>query len=72
MVRSRGSEAPTCILRPVALGELTNEQRRGAACIACGLPVWTAGAVDLGEHQDPDGVRVFPRAHADCLPGGAS
>jgi hypothetical protein len=51
---------------------LTDEQLRGAACIACGLPVWTAGAVDLGEHQDPDGVRVFPRAHADCLPGGAA
>lgn len=60
-------------VKPLQSDDLTDEQRRGVACALCGLPVWTTGAVDLGQQQlDSDGARIFPRAHAGCLPGGAS
>lgn len=57
---------------PVDISGLSDEQRRGAACSYCGLPVSTGSAVDLGVCHDSDGVRLFPRAHQGCLPGGVS
>lgn len=51
---------------------LTTEQRRGGACAYCDMPVSTGSAVDLGVRLDIDGIRIFPRAHRGCLPGGAS
>ncbi|MCA1220687.1 hypothetical protein [Streptomyces sp. 8L] len=54
------------------LEALTEEQRRGGACVYCGLPVPTGTAVDLGARRQADGTRIFPRAHPACLPGGAS
>ncbi|MCF3963938.1 hypothetical protein [Streptomyces fuscigenes] len=56
----------------LADGELTEEQRRGAACAVCGTRTSTSGAVDLGRHHDPDGVRLFLRAHPECVPGAVA
>ncbi|WP_158710242.1 hypothetical protein [Streptomyces sp. NRRL F-5126] len=56
---------------PLTEPALSDEQRRGAACAYCGLPVSTGSAVDLGVRHDTDGVRIFLRAHQGCLPGGA-
>ncbi|MGQ4517085.1 hypothetical protein [Streptomyces sp. DW26H14] len=48
------------------LSGLTDEQRRGATCVYCGVTVRTGSAVDLGERRDADNIRVFPRAHPEC------
>ncbi|MGQ4517183.1 hypothetical protein [Streptomyces sp. DW26H14] len=49
------------------LSGLTGSQHRGSACAFCGRPVSNNSAVDLGERRDADGVRVFPRAHPECV-----
>jgi hypothetical protein len=63
---------PETSVGPLTIGSFNDEQRRGGACARCGLPVSTGSAVDLGERLDADGVRLFPRAHGACLPGGTS
>ncbi|GAA3727205.1 hypothetical protein GCM10023082_26480 [Streptomyces tremellae] len=62
MVRS-SNDAPA---PPLAPGNLTEEQRRGAACAHCGAPLSARSAVDLGSRPDADGVRIFPRACPRC------
>ncbi|MCA1222358.1 hypothetical protein [Streptomyces sp. 8L] len=52
---------------PLALAELTDGQRRGGVCAYCGTPVSNRTAVDLGTRLDADGIRIFPRAHPDCV-----
>ncbi|MFD4912880.1 hypothetical protein ACFWNR_06610 [Streptomyces virginiae] len=48
-----------------ALGTLTEDQIRGAACVRCGAPLDNATAVDLGERRTRRAgglVRWLPRA----------
>ncbi|MCA1223291.1 hypothetical protein [Streptomyces sp. 8L] len=49
------------------LSGLTGSQHRGSACAFCDRPVSNDNAVDLGERRDADGVRIFPRAHPECV-----
>ncbi|MFJ8154794.1 hypothetical protein [Streptomyces sp. NPDC094468] len=50
---------PLLLLPDVA--DLTEEQRRGTACVWRGTPLTTETAIDLGERHDA-GVLWFPRS----------
>ncbi|MEU9379988.1 hypothetical protein AB0D38_02810 [Streptomyces sp. NPDC048279] len=41
---------------------LSEDQRRGTACVWTGEPLTTESAIDLGERHDADGVLWFPRS----------
>ncbi|MFD4633154.1 hypothetical protein ACFVYR_27180 [Streptomyces sp. NPDC058284] len=60
---------------PPALSALSELQRRGRACVSCGVTLDNATAVDLGSRPDA-GVDhradVFPRACPSCAAGGGA
>ncbi|MCF3962764.1 hypothetical protein [Streptomyces fuscigenes] len=71
MTEMTGSPAaasqPPDPLDPLDPQRLSDEQRRGGACVHCALPVATGSAVDLGPRTDADGTRIYPRTHPGCL-----
>ncbi|MEU1149484.1 hypothetical protein ACFYO9_27800 [Streptomyces sp. NPDC005863] len=63
------------VQQPPALSDLSDLQRRGRACVACGVALDNATAVDLGSRPDAavdHRADVFPRACPSCAAGGVT
>jgi hypothetical protein len=73
MQNDKADQNPEDASRPDITSLLTDAQRRGAACIRCGLHVDASTAVLLPHRVDDEGVRLFPRRHEKCpAPSGSA
>lgn len=65
--RSTSAESALTMLPLPQFAGLSDEQRRGAACVWCSDALTTETARDLGERPAPDGTRIWPRGCTPCV-----